>query len=1040
MQTSRAGSQHRVRLLAIAVLLTAAPVGAEEPVARHFQMRILPLLKNRCVRCHGPLKQESELNLASANALARGGQGGPVVVPRDLGVSRLWQVVEADEMPPDEPLTPDEKELLKQWIAKGADGLPSRVTEDAPADEHWAFRKLEPSELPAVLGSSVVRSALDAHLQSTLESVGLTLSPEASRTTLLRRASLDLTGLPPTPDAVDAFQRDTRPDAYERVVDRYLAAPQYGERWGKHWLDAAGYADSNGYFSADTDRPLAYRYRDYVIRALNADKPFDEFLREQLAGDELANERAGFRRGQPTTPEVIELLEATHFLRNGQDGTDIGVQEPEAFEIDRRAALEGVVQVTATSLLGLTVNCARCHDHKFDPITQREYYQFQAIFFPAFNPQDWVNPQDRVVYAYLPGEQQVWEAQERRMKQQLDDLRAEFRSDLATNREPSEVLFDESFDDGWQSRWSSIAPGDDAPGGSVVLGADGALPGNSHQAHVRDGRLQVIAGSGEAWLSTRTSFDWTPNAAGAWIQATFDLIDNQVHGPPAERIGYSIAALDFDDSSAADGGNILIDGHPSGVTSVYRDYPGRDQRTLGQIGAIGYSPGRNYGVRVTNTGSDRFRLEHMVDGFADGVSLELNGGDLAAGGLALFFCGGRSFVVDQVRVERSLTDAPKQRDLTELSKSVAERRKAYEHRRSEIQSQRTPEPGRAIAWVTDRSPTPPAVPVLTRGLYHLRGANVEAGALRVLTDVGEELQLPPFSESRRTTGRRTALADWLTRPDRRPAALVARVHTNRIWSQYFARGIAPTTDNLGLSGEPATHPGLLNDLAREFIRSGWSVKSVHRRIVTSAVYRQSSAPRPDGLAIDPDNRLWWRWPLRRLDAETIRDSMLAVAGQLDLTQFGPYVPTQQTAIGEVVVDDQTAGARRRSVYLQQRRSQTLSLLKVFDAPAISTICTARPSSTVPLQSLALLNSDFSVARGEAMARGIMSEGDGFPDAAVRRAWQLAIGRDPTDAEARIAVDFLAAQQRQYSGAEARQWALADFCQMLLASNAFLYLE
>ena len=920
-------------------------------------------------------------------------------------------------------------------------------------DEHWSFQKLRPPVVPTVKNPATVRTALDSYVQAKLEAVGLSLSPEASRETLIRRVSLDLTGLPPTIEEIDAFIHDTDELAYEKMVDRCLASPQYGERWGKHWLDAAGYADSNGYFSADTDRPLAWRYRDYVIRSLNADKPFDRFIREQLAGDELA----GFQPGQPVLPETIELLEATHFLRNGQDGTDIGVQEPEAFEIDRRAALEAVVQVTATSLLGLTVHCARCHDHKYDPISQQEYYQFQAIMFPAFNPQNWVNPKDRVIYAYLPGEKETWEEKERQLKEQLPKLQSDYATWIAANREPSEELLQESFDDSWTERWGAIAPGDDQPGGQVTINGTAA-----NSANVDNGSLQLIAGSSEAWLSTAASFDWTPDEPDSWIQATFDLIDHKVNSAPAERIGYMIAMHDFNDSGAKDYGNLLIDGNPTTSTNVYQDYPGADQKMIGLIGSTGYSPGRNYGVRVTNVGDGKFRLDHIVDGVADGPTLDSATLDLPDGGFGFLFCANRSFIVDNVRVERSLelerlkpeaqakeTTSPtslalqaSMSDVLALRKAIQDRRTEYEKKRNELQSESTPEPGRAIAWVSDKSTEPPVVPLLTRGLYHLREGNMEPGALRVLSDHGAEYRLPPLTSDAptTTTGRRTALADWVTRPDSRPASLLARVHVNRVWRQYFGRGIVATTDNLGISGSPPSHPELLDDLASGFIADGWSQKALHRRIVTSSVYRQSSAPHPEGLAVDPDNRLLWRWPVRRLDAEIIRDSMLAAAGQLDPTQFGPYVPTQQTSVGEVVVEEQAPGAKRRSIYLQQRRSQTLSLLKVFDAPSVSTICTMRPSSTVPLQSLALLNSDFAVARGEAFAKTLLAETNGSPTEICRQAWRIAIGRHPTPDEEAIAVEFIAAQRGQYAGDDAPVWALADFCQMLLASNAFLYLE
>lgn len=1021
----------------VAWIVTASWYLLTGPAAHHLiagesrEAEVLSLLRLKCVKCHGPLKPKGDLNLSTFRGVARGGKTGASVIAGKVHDSLLWQRVEADEMPPDTPLSADDKSLLQSWLESGAPGLPTGELGPLVGGDHWAFQSLRNAPPPQLRDAARVRTNIDRWVQASLEARKLSLGPDAEPRTLIRRVSLDVTGLPPTPQDVSQFLADTAEGAYERMVERYLASPRYGERWGKHWLDAAGYADSNGYFSADTDRPLAYRYRDYVIRSMNSDKPFDRFLREQLAGDEIAQ----FKPGEPTTPEAIELLEATHFLRNGQDGTDIGVTEPEAFEIDRRAALEAVVQVTASSLLGLTLHCARCHDHKFEPITQAEYYQFQAIMFPAFNPQDWVNPKDRTAYAYLPGEKETWEENERRIKTELARLRQTYNEWRTANREPAELLMLDQFaDDSWKTRWSTTAPGDDHPGGEVKV--DGTT---ANGVRVVEGNLQILAGPNEAWFSTTTSFDWTPDNPEAWIQATFDLIDNKVGGGPAERIGYVFATHDFDDNSSLAGGNFLVDGHPSTATNIYSDYPGPDQKVAGQIGEQGYVPGRNYGVRITNAGEGKFRVEHLVDGLTDGKSHELSGADLPDGGFAFLLCCNRSYVVDDVRVERSLAVANVPQDIASLRQTYEAKRKEFEQSRAKLEAQRTSEPGRAIAWVTDKSAKPPEVPLLTRGQYHLRGANMEPGALQVLTDPGQEFRAQP-SDQRPTTGRRLGLAEWLTRRDGRPAALVARVHVNRIWRQYFGRGIVATTDNLGQGGAAPSHPELLEDLAAEFVASGWSQKSVHRRILLSTVYRQSSAPRAEGLAADPDNRNWWRWPIRRLEAEVIRDSMLDVSGQLDLTAYGPYVPTQQTAVGEVIVDEKAGGARRRSVYLQQRRSQTLSLLKVFDAPAVATVCTTRPSSTVPLQSLALLNSDFSVMCGDAFAQRLQSQMEGSAEAVIQQAWQLAVGRAPTPAEQQLALEFLNDQRANYVGDDAARMAMADFCQMLLSSNAFLYVD
>ena len=1016
----------RLALMTLCIVLGFRSVDASDAV--EYDPAIRALLQARCVRCHGPNKPKAGLNLSSPEAITRGGEHGAVVVAGKLDQSLLWERVSAGEMPPDKPLSAVEKETLRKWIAAGAAGLSS-----GDGGVHWAFRAFTGSAPPPVRHSKRLRNTVDRYIQARLEQEKLSIGPAADRRTLIRRVSLDVTGLPPTPDAVEQFLNDASANAYEKMVDRYLASPRFGERWGKHWLDAAGYADSNGYFSADTDRPHAWRYRDYVIRSLNADKPFDQFIREQLAGDELA----GFKPGEATDLKTIDLLVATHFLRNGQDGTDIGVQEPEAFEIDRRAALEAAVQVTASSLLGLTVHCARCHDHKFEPITQREYYQFQAVLFPAFNPQDWVNPKDRVIYAYLPGEKESWESNEDKIQQALARNRGDFREFLNANREPSDLVLHETFsDDSWKSRWSNTAPGDDRAGGKVTLEGTTA-----NAARVVDGALQVIAGPPEAWLSTTARIDWTPELPGDWIQASFHLVDNKVgSGAPAMRIGYTIAAHDYDDSGSVAGGNLLVDGNPTTATQLYADYPGDDQKNIGQIGQQGYVPGRDYGVRVTNIGDGKFRLDHVVDGLPDGKTFDVTAGDLPDGGFAFFYCCNRSYIVDDVRIERNRRDTGSGIDVAELRKKLEAKRKDYEKRRTELEAQRTPEPGRAIAWVTDKSATPPVVPLLTRGLYHLRGPGVPPGVLEMLTDEDHKYQPRTLSEDSGTTGRRLGFADWLLRAEGRPAALLARVHANRIWREYFGRGIVATTDNLGQSGSPPTHPALLDDLALGLIQSGWEQKSLHRRILLSAVYRQSAAPRTEGLAADPDNRLYWRRSVRRLQAEVIRDSILAASGKLDATPFGPYVPTRQTPVGEVVVDASKAGAFRRSVYLQQRRSQTLSMLKVFDAPAIATVCTSRPSSTVPLQSLAMLNSDFVVSTAEAFAHRLLAETDGTDESLIQRSWLIATAREPTDREKTRCREFLTNQRTKYTGDQAAAAALADMCQMLLASHAFLYLE
>ena len=439
----------------------------------------MPLLKSRCVACHGPAKQEGKLNLGLPPGIARGGKTGLAIVPGKPDESLLWQRVETDEMPEDEPLSAEEKVLLRRWIEAGAAGLPAHVPPQPDGDEHWAFQKLVPMVPPQVKDDSRVRSPVDAFVQARLERSGLSLGPEASRTTLIRRVSFDLTGLPPMPEEISRFLNDTGEHAYEEMAERFLESPRYGERWGKYWLDAAGYADSNGYFGADTDRPWAFRYRDYVIRSINADKPFDRFLEEQLAGDELA----GYQPGGEIRPEMVERLTATHFLRNSPDGTDNSDGNEDEVLADKYAVLEGTLQIMGSTLLGMTVQCARCHDHKFEPLGQRDYYQLQAILYPAFNIDHWVKPKGCEMVAATVAERAAYQKQMDQIDARLAELRREFVAWSRQHRESGRVLMRDDFNGQnhkLSASWSNAAPGDPAPAGQPAVNVDSPAAPDAH--------------------------------------------------------------------------------------------------------------------------------------------------------------------------------------------------------------------------------------------------------------------------------------------------------------------------------------------------------------------------------------------------------------------------------------------------------------------------------------------------------------------------------------------------------------------------------
>lgn len=1020
-------------------LLSFSSIRAAGPV---FETEIAPLLKVRCVKCHGPSKQAGKLDLSTPAKILRGGESGAAVAPHDLAASRLWERVDQNEMPPDDPLSPAERQKLKDWIIAGAPGLKAE-RRTANADEHWSFRRLNAGAKqfpPDVKDRLLIASSIDQFIQSRLESAGLSLSPLASRTTLARRVSLVLTGMPPSAEELEEFLQDGSVDAYERFVERLLAQPTFGEHWGKYWLDATGYADSNGYFNADTDRPLAYRYRDYVIRAFNQDMPFQQFLREQLAGDELA----GFVAGNEATDEQIELLEATHFLRNGQDGTGESDGNPDEVRVDRYTALESCLQNIAASMLGLTLQCAKCHDHKFEPITQADYYRMQAVFYPAFpaaHADLWIKPKDRVVMAPRIGETEIWNARKTQLEEQLAKARDEFTAWAKQNRVRGDTLFEDTFDDSTTlaARWSTTAPGDDVPSGAVPVNLDST---NAPAARIHRKQLEIIEGStqGDSWISTKQSFDWTPDAPGAAIQATFDLVDHRIgpDGTQAQRIGYLIATHDFNDNSAVDNGNLLIDGNPGGATTVYFDYPGTDGNRTVPIGGTGYVPGCNYGVRITNTGNGKFKLEHLVDGVPDGQSATLSAKDLPDGGFSFEYCCGRSFIVDNVLVE-ALTAATKKEnpERAKFEEQLADRRKELERLSRQTEQHAQQRPGR-IAWASDVTPQPPAVHLLTRGNYAQPGEVVEPAGLSALS-MGAKLKVAQQKESQ-TTGRRLAWVNWLVADDSSAASLVARVQVNRLWQGCFGSGLVSTPENLGLSGAPPSHPDLLDSLAARFVASGWSTKAVLREIVLSHTFRQTSDASPTALDRDSGNRLWSRYPVRRLDAEAIRDSLLAVSGTLNSSVGGAYVPTSRDGAGEVVVDEANGGSKRRSIYLQQRRTQVLTMLQVFDAPSIVFNRTRRSRTTMPLQSLSLLNAKFLTNRATDLAARITSR-TSDDVARIEDLYRTCFSRLPTADEVDAARDFIAEQSSILGTSETTtQRAWIDLCHSLLISNEFLYVD
>lgn len=615
-------------------------------------------------------------------------------------------------------------------------------------------------------------------------------------------------------------------------------------------------------------------------------------------------------------------------------------------------------------------------------------------------------------------------------------------------------MFVDAFDDdgGLAARWSNTAPGDDAPAGNPGVQIDAE---QSPAARVRDGVLQIVeaGGGSDGWLSTTQRVDWTPTAVGGVVQATFDLVADRLtpEAAAAERIGFYIAMRDYDDSSGETGGNILCDGVPAGGANISVDYPGSDVQGLGTIGKTGFKPGHNYGVRITNLGEDRFQMELLVDWSPEEGAVTLSAAQLADGGFGFEYCCGRSFIVDNVVVEEFTTETVATSGtgrLAEFKTRADEKRKEVDAAVQALEAQRPAKPGE-IAWVTDLSPNPPDVHLLKRGRYFDPGPAVIPAALTVLSDAENKLSVPSSATESGTTGRRRAFAEWATRPGSRAAAMLARVQVNRIWMWHFGKGLVDPPDNFGAQGAMPSHPELLEWLAAEFIAGGWSTKHVQRLILTSAAYQQATRPTAEALAIDPADRLLWSYPPHRLESEAIRDSIIAVAGVVNDSVGGPPEEYHSQPNGQIVLsdeDEKAAGGTRRSLYFRQRRSEPVTFLQTFDQPAVEPNCLRRSTSAVVSQTLAMLNGEFSIHMARQLAQRVRDAAGADHAARIAEAFRITVCRPPSASEAERAAEFLRVQTAEYErmavGGDAvpADRALADFCQVLLASSEFIYIQ
>jgi hypothetical protein len=865
---------------------------------------------------------------------------------------------------------------------------------DEPSDDGSSWWAVQPIVRPAVPPVGETANPLDGFVLAKLAEKGLALSPEADRRTLIRRLSFDLLGLPPTPEEVAAFLADPRPDAYEQLVERLLASPHYGERWARHWLDIAHYADTHG-FERDQRRDHAWRYRDYVIQSLNADKPYDQFLREQIAGDVLALDK----------PEAVI---ATGFLAAGP-WDFVGQIETKSDALKRAARaddLDDMVTQVMTASVGMTVNCARCHDHKLDPISQREYYGLWAVFAGVRR-----------------GDREVSEAEATEHRTKLAALNRERAdADLALGRLAGDAIDLADIVGGGNGRGTGRRGlGIDARTGRAQDAKQGYLEGVNVNHFVRgtstfiDGVL-IPNGSAEGNSPIPiTSTGLTVSDVPATSAKAWDAIRN---GPVNSQASTTLGGIDY----AAVGHSMLGLHANAAITfdlaAIGKEVRGHDLRFRALVGYGGREGRADFHIYVDG----ELRERRLGLGSRDaGVPVDVPLPATARFLTLMSTDGGNGIGNDQIFFGDPKIVPEAAAELDESQRAELERLKA---RRAELDRQIKALPAPAMVFAC-KSEGPASVHVLKRGNPETPKEEVGPGALGWVRALPAIFNDQPIEEGQR----RAALARWITDP-RNP--LTPRVLVNRLWHYHFGQGIVTTPSDFGRGGGRPSHPELLDWLAAEFLESGWSLKAMHRLIVTSRTYRQASRFNAEASAIDAENRLLWRANPRRLDAESLRDAVLVVSGKLNTEMSGPgYRDFDYTEAYAPIYRYKTADTPelwRRSIYRFVVRTTPHQFLTTLDCPNPANLTPARATTTTALQALALLNNEFMLKQAGYFAARVEHEAGADPAKQIRRAFEVAFVRPPTEREA------AAAEKLRASG------GLPALCRMLLNAGEFVYVD
>lgn len=994
--------------------------------AAYFEQKVRPLLVAKCYECHS---QESKilqggLLLDSRPGWEKGGDSGPAIVPGKPDESLLVRAVQylKDEfvhMPPKGKMSDDEVAVLVEWVRLGApdprvDAAPTahkRTIDIAAGKKHWAFLPLAEVKPPQGADDAWSRTPVDRFIRAKLTAAKLQANPIADRRTLVRRAYFDLIGLPPKPAEVEAFVNDSAPDAYEKLIDRLLANPHFGERWGRHWLDLARFAESHG-FEQDYDRPNAYHYRDFVIRALNDDLPYDQFVKWQIAGDEYE-------------PENPQALMATGFLAAGVHATQITANQAEKERYDE---LDDISRTIGTTMLGLTIGCARCHDHKYDPVTQADYFRIVSTFTKTVRSDYDVNLDPagyRKALAEFEPRHQTLVAE--RDKHEEKVVRPALKAWLASRATPD-----------IDADWVVLKPTKMSAPGVVTfdIQADGTV-------HARGTQFFALSYTLNAETSLR-------DVRALRLEALHD--DALPQGGPGMTAdgGFHLAKVKLQ-ATPREGKGTPIDVKIVRRTTMVGDDVKPDVETKNPAAwTVTKSDGRDR--RAV------FELEKPLD-IADGakltLTLEFAGNHQGIGRFRASLASGtvptpRGSEISEAAMNILMFSPPDKKknlsadDLTTLVAWYRTQDTEWRRLQALVAKSEAKRPTPKVAKVLLSGEGLPAVRlhtqgpdfyektfVVRRGDPNQKVEEAQPGFVQVLVRSDDEARWrKPAPAHASSTFDRRNLAEWLCDVDAGAGNLLARVIVNRLWYYHTGRGLVATPSDFGFQAEPPSHPELLDYLAGELVRSGWRLKPIHKLIMTSAVYMQTTAIDAARTKVDPDNKLCWHRSLRRLEAEVVRDAIMAASGTLDETMFGPGSMDQAQP--------------RRSIYFFVKRSKLTPMMTLFDGPDTLQDLAVRPETTVAPQALLLLNNETLRGYAEAWARRLTATSAGDAREGIRSAYLTAIGRLPSETEAKDAADFVREQTVSYraegKGDAAELTAWTDLCQVFFGLNEFIYVD